>query len=644
MTSVWLRRGRSWLRPAFCALCLLLAACSKESDDGLPQIETGPPIPYTVEFKGPVGDQLAPLLDQASDAKRGEEDPPSDELVLRQRAVKDVENLTRAMQSLGYYDGTVSWKMEKVAPEQPAAGEDTQPPAEASSSAPAAPGGTENPPPSAKPQPRRIVFTLDPGQRYKLEKIDIQAVGDQGQDAPLPSPAELGLKPGVPVDAQQILDAEQRMVTIVKGQGRPFAKAGERQATIDRDAGSLTLTLAVDPGPIANYGEIDLAGIDGIDETFLRNRLSVHENERYRPGLLEESRRDLIDTQLFSTIRIRTPDHLDSTGRFPVTFEATQRPVRSVAAGASYRTDEGPGVSASWEHRNFFGAGERLSVSGLLSSQRYSLGARLRKPDFLSRKQSLILETELLHEDVDAYTSDSFRVGAAVERQLTDQLSVNLGISYRLLSIEQNGDQQTYGLLSFPAGLSWDTTNDLLDPTTGGRLMLNAGPYFDTLGTGDPFVKAQATYSHYLPLTNSRKFVLALRGSVGTITANSINGIPPDERFYAGGGGSVRGIKYELAGPLDNKDSPLGGLSIVELNSELRWRINETFGLVGFVDAGSSFSDPVPFSGGNLQVGAGIGVRYYTPIGPVRLDVAVPVDPRPIDDTYQIYVSIGQAF
>jgi translocation and assembly module TamA len=622
---------RTPLRAATVGLMFLLAACSPESEDALPPaLDTGPGIPYQVQFEGPISDELAPLLDQASDAKRGEENPPADELVLTQRALKDVDNLTRAMQSLGYYDGTVQWRMEEEAqPEAPATPSGTAAPAEA----------------EATPAPRRLVFTLEPGQRYRLAQIRIEATGDAGTDAKLPSPADIGLKSGSPVEAQQILDAEQRVVGMLRAQGRPFAKAGQRQATIDRDAGTMNLVLVMEPGPVADFGTITLTGIDGIDEAFLRSRLTVHENQRFVPGVLEESRRELIDTQLFSTVRVIIPDKLDATGRLPVTFAATQRAPRSIAAGASYRTDEGPGVSLSWEHRNFFGAGERLAVNGLLSAERYALGGQFRKPDFFARQQSLLIDGSIQHEDVEAYTSDSIQIGAAIERTFGDRLTGTIGINYRLSNVEQAGERETYGLVSFPASLIWNTTDDLLDPTEGGRLVLNAGPYLDTLGSGAAFVKAQGTYSHYIPLTDTRSFVLALRGSIGTITANNIDDVPPDIRFYAGGGGSVRGIGYQLASPLDSNDDPIGGLSLVEINSELRWRLTESIGLVAFLDAGSAFSDPTPFSGGDLRLGTGLGVRYYTPIGPVRLDVAVPVDRRPgIDDSFQVYVSIGQAF
>ncbi|WP_191060691.1 autotransporter assembly complex protein TamA [Geminicoccus harenae] len=627
--------GRRFCRSLVLAGLLVLAACAGEDEEGLPGVETGPGIPYTVTFEGPISDELAPLLDQASVAKNEEDRPPPDELVLTQRARRDIDNLTRAMHSLGYYDGTVQWRDELAEPEAAAA------PAPAAGAAPAAQAEADEETPPA----RRLIFTLDPGRRYHLGQLGIEVVGTEPAGADLPTIQELGLEAGEPVDAQRILDAEQRLVRLLRERGHPFATAEERRAELDQSEATLNVTFVVDVGPVARFGEITLTGIEGIDERFLRARLTVHENEPFTPAVLEESRRELIDTGLFATVQVVTPNQLDATGRLPVTFEATQRAQRSIAAGARYRTDEGPGVSLSWEHRNFFGAGERLSLSGLVSAERYVLSGQFRKPDFFSRRQSLLIDGAISHEDVEAYTSDSIQLGAAIERRLTNEMTGTLGVAYRLSNVEQAGERETYGLVSIPAGLDWDTTDNVLDPTRGGRMILNASPYFDTLGSGAAFVKARGTYSHYFSLTRSRRVVLALRGSIGTITADSIDDVPPDERFYAGGGGSVRGIGFQLASPLDADDDPIGGLSIVELNTELRWRFTDTIGMVAFLDAGSAFADPTPLSGGDLRLGAGIGARYYTPIGPVRLDVAVPLDRREgIDDDYQIYVSIGQAF
>jgi translocation and assembly module TamA len=138
--------------------------------------------------------------------------------------------------------------------------------------------------------------------------------------------------------------------------------------------------------------------------------------------------------------------------------------------------------------------------------------------------------------------------------------------------------------------------------------------------------------------------VLAGRTAVGSIVGEPRSDIPANLRVYAGGGGSVRGFGYQLAGELDDDDKPIGGRSLVELGGEVRVRITESIGVVAFVDAGTVYSSATPDFSETLRVGAGPGLRYFSPIGPLRLDVGFPLNPRDSDDTWQLYISIGQAF
>ena len=614
-----MRSLRRFAIPPLVAALLALAACSSEDDDALEPLDTGPGIPYTVRFEGPIDSELQAMLDRASAAQRDIERPPSDEMILTQRARGDIDNLRRAMMSLGYYDGTASWRVR-----------------------PTDPGTTATP---DEPAPQTIVFTLDPGHRYRLGQIAINVTGDAAP-VKVPTTRELGLRSDQPVDAATILAAEQDLLRRVRKQSRPFARLGDRTAVIDRDKGTLDLGLFIEPGPPATFGTVTFTGIDNIEERFLKARLTFKPGDPYDPDVIEESRQALVGTQLFATVETVTPDHLEADGSLPVTFKVVQRAQRTIAAGLSYQTDQGPGVNASWEHRNFLGGGETFTSSLLLSQKRYLVQGRFREPDFLQRNQALILDAQAQREDTDAYKSDSISVGAGIERKLWPNATGTLGVAYKLSNVEQFGNTETYGLISVPGTLDWDTTNSVLDPTRGGRLLLQAAPYFDTLGSGDVFLKMRATYSHYLAITRNDSLVLALRGSVGSITGASLGAVPPDERFYAGGGGSIRGVGFQLAGPLDANGDPIGGLSIVEFNSELRWRFAENIGLATFLDGGSAFADTNPFdSDGDLRFGAGVGLRYYTPIGPIRLDVAVPLNRRKdVDDEFQVYVSIGQAF
>ena len=200
-------------------------------------------------------------------------------------------------------------------------------------------------------------------------------------------------------------------------------------------------------------------------------------------------------------------------------------------------------------------------------------------------------------------------------------------------------------MLSLPLHFDWDSSGNLLDPSRGGRVILQLAPFQDIETTDLNFLKSRITATRYLRLLKAPSLVLAGRASLGVINGTSLLDIPPDERFYAGGGGSIRGYAYQSVGPLDEGDDPIGGRSVLELSAELRFMLTDRIGMVTFLDGGSAFASTFPDSSEDLQWAAGLGFRYFTPIGPLRLDVGFPLDRRTeIDDAFQIYVSIGQAF
>jgi translocation and assembly module TamA len=130
---------------------------------------------------------------------------------------------------------------------------------------------------------------------------------------------------------------------------------------------------------------------------------------------------------------------------------------------------------------------------------------------------------------------------------------------------------------------------------------------------------------------------------VGTIRGASQFQVPADQLFYAGGSGTVRGYSYQTIGPLFPDDTPEGGLSLDAFSLEFRQHINKTFGIVPFVDAGQVSAGATPFTS-RLLFGVGLGARYYTSIGPIRVDFAVPVTRLAGDSAFQVYVGLGEAF
>jgi translocation and assembly module TamA len=613
-------------RLALVGTLLLLAGCAGSGEEGPLDTEEDSVdvITYDVTVQGEMPEPLRRLLLSASGAERLTGRPPAGELILRRRARSDVAELEKALRSEGYYAGSVDFAIE---------GDTTpQPPVNAVASL-------------AAPARAHVIFKVDPGPLYKISHIQIEAQGADGS-LETPTPSELGLDLGDPAAAQRVLDAETRLLGRTLRQARPLAKLGPRRAVIDHETQTMEVTLRVTPGPRADFGAVTFAGDSGIDETFLHRRLPFATGDAFDPGLVDKGRARLVQTNLFSTVRVEIGTELDTQGRIPVTYAVSPRLHRSIGGGLGYQTDTGFEVRAFWENRNLLSAGERLRAEASWGQSAQDLSLTFRKPDIFIPRLALLAEAGVSSVDTDAYESESARTGVGLEYELTEKITGTLGVAYRYATIkEEDEDEETFGLVSFPASLDWDFSNDLLDPSTGGRVRLFGAPYFDTLGNGTRFYKTQLTHTRYLSLLDERLLVLALRGSLGAMDGASRGDIPADERFYSGGGGSVRGIAYQLAGPLDDDDEPLGGRSLAEFSVELRARFTESIGGVAFLDGGNVFDNAFPDFDEPLRLGTGLGLRYITAIGPLRFDVGVPVDRRRgVDDAYQVYISIGQAF
>ncbi|HMR30586.1 MAG TPA: autotransporter assembly complex family protein [Geminicoccaceae bacterium] len=614
------------VRVALAAALLLVGGCAGNGEEGPldTEEEAVDVVTYDVAVQGDMPDALRAFLLSASGTERLTARPPAGELILRRRAEADIDTLQKALRSEGYYAGQVAFRIEGDTAPRPRPDAITA---------------------LAEPARAHVLFDVEPGPLYRISRVDI--VAESPDEAfEVPTPADIGLAVGDPAGAQRVLDAETRLLGQTMRQARPLARLGPRRAVIDNDTKLMEVTFRVTPGPRADVGTITFAGDSGIDETFLHRRLPFSTGDPFDPDQIDKGRNSLVQTNLFSIVRVEVGTGLDADGRIPVTYDVTPRLHRSVGGGVGYQTDTGAEVHAYWENRNLFSAGERLRAEATLGQTDQELDVSFRKPDILVPRLALLANTNASSKHTDAYDSDSLSAGTGLEYGFTERVTGTLGVAYRYADIkEEDGDEETYGLVSFPATIDWDFSDNLLDPSTGGRIKLFGAPYFDTLGTGTRFYKTQLTHSRYLPLLDERRLVLALRGSLGAMDGASRGDIPADERFYSGGGGSVRGIGYQLAGPLDDDDNPLGGRSLAEFSIELRSRFTESIGAVAFLDGGSVFDNAAPDFDDPLRLGTGAGLRYITPIGPLRFDVGVPVDRRRgVDDAYQVYISIGQAF
>ncbi|WP_428683732.1 autotransporter assembly complex protein TamA [Reyranella sp.] len=556
-----------------------------------------------------------------------------DALGVLQGAQAVASRLNTALRSRGYYDATLSATV------------DGRPIADAS-----ALEALESRPDT---EAATVNIAIDTGPRYRIGSIAIRPPGAQ-QSLPGIDRAELGIAPGDPADASAIIAAQNKLLDELRKQGHALAAIKDREVIVDHATREAEITFIAEPGPLAKMGPVRFTGTEKVDTVWLQRRVPFKEGEPYSPAKVEELRGKLTSLGTFNAVRLKPATELGANGELPIEAELTDRLQRSFGFGVSYETQLGFAVEGFWVHRNLFGQAESLRLSGEVNhiGQGYAIldtgfafRAAFRKPDWWLPGQDLRLEAAALREVLDAYTRKAVTFYGGFDRTFSPRWQARLGFAAEVADITRNGITQNYRLLGLQGTLLYNRANSDLDPTRGYRIEFNVQPWVDTGPGGDMFTILRLTGRHYWDIAEPGRTVLATRASFGTEPAISIAGIPPDKLFYAGGGGSVRGFVYQTAGPLDAYGNPLGGASVVEANVELRQRIGKAFGAVAFVDAGSAYPDFLPnFSQLGPRVGAGVGIRYYTDFGPIRADVGVPLNRRPTDPPFGIYVSLGQAF
>ncbi len=584
------------------------------------------PQPYTVAIGKTGNTEIDQIITDISTLISLGEDAPVGPFALVARARGDVERFLTGLHSLGYYQGTVAVRIDGHALDDPNLYELIE-------GAPAHP-------------PVAITVSIALGPQFHFRHIEIQ--GDTTGQAR----AWLALKPNTPALAADALAARERLLDGFRNAGYALAKVDEPVATLAIDSDALDLSYRVTTGPHTVLGEISVKGLDKLNEKFVRRRLLVSSGEQFDPTAIEKARLDLSSTGVFSAVRAKAANKVDAQGRLPITFIVTERKRRATSLGAAYSTDLGGSFSTTWQHRNLAGNAEQLNLSGSVAQLGgnsttgigYSFLAAFIKPDFLSRDQSLHASIGALKQSLIAYDQTAFMGDVSLERKLSRHWRGSLGIGLEQTRITQANVTNDYTLVSLPTAAKYDSTDNLLDPARGSLLSVSFTPMKSLAGSQtNPFVVMQASGSTYFDLDKSGRSIIALRGLVGDIEGADVFSLPPDERFYAGGSATVRGYKYQSIGPQFADGIPQGGTAIMTGTVEFRQRILDNYGAAIFVDAGK-VSTSEPFLAGAWRIGAGVGVRYYTPFGPLRADVALPLNDQPNGGSFEIYIGLGQAF
>jgi translocation and assembly module TamA len=541
------------------------------------------------------------------------------------RAREDEALAIRLMKAIGYYDGTAVSLIETV----------------------------PNPSDATKAGRLRATVTASPGRLYTLSSITVDA---QPVTPPDLVTRNLPLRVGDPIEAARIQGAEANVSLVLPQQGYPFVKVGERDILLDDQSDKATgaYTLPVDTGPRSSFGNLVTTGDPVFDLEHLNVFPRFDGGDLYDTRKTDDLRDALVATGLFSGVAVEPQRtgriNADGTEAVDLLVRQTKGPARSLAGSAGYSTGQGFKAEGSWTHRNLFPPEGALIGTVVAGTQEQGLSGTFRRANAGKRDRTFQLLASANHSNYDAFEAFTGTLSARWsyvstpiwQKKFTYYYGGELiGTNESTYDFAQGRNvRRTYGIAALPGQVEWDTSDSLLNPTRGYRLRLNVSPEGSVSSGFKPYVRTMFEGTFYYPVSTS--LVIAGRARAGSIQGIARDDLAPSRRYYGGGGGSVRGYGYQRLGPFDPNGDPVGGRSLNEFALEARYRFGN-FGIVPFVDAGNSYESSMP-KGSNLKMGAGIGGRFYTNFGPMRIDVATPLNPREGDGKVALYISIGQAF
>jgi len=572
-------------------------------------------IHYSYDVEG-LEDKATALLKQRFESLsvlRAHDHDPANAAQLDRRAREDADLLTTLLKAQGYYDARVDTDV------------------------------------SVKGDCALVTLTATPGQLYHFSTVSLPGLAAaDGKAADLQK--AFGVKPGDPVDSDAIATGEGAVKTTIGREGFPFAKVSPPHVVVDHATDTATLEMPVQPGGAEKFGHIIATTGKVFGAHHIQDIARFKPGDPYDSAKIDDLDRALIQTSLVSSAKI-TPVQAAEPDTVDLDVALEPAPPRTIAGALGYGTGEGASAEIDWTDRNLFPPEGAITLRSILGTQEQLGSIIFRRNNFHARDRILTLQFDASHTQLTAYDARTFSLSGSLERQtnIFFQKTWSWSLGAELTETNEqaasmvNGQPQvqTYFIGALPTSLSYDGSDDLLNPTRGFRLGAHVSPELSLEGTAFGYARIQLDASAYQPIRKG--LVLAERIRLGSILGAPSTAIAPSRRFYAGGGGSVRGYGYQEIGPRDADNNPIGGRSLNEFSIEARVHAFGNFGVVPFLDAGNIYTSALPDATG-LRFGTGLGVRYYSSFGPIRVDVGTPINPQKGDSPIAVYVSLGQAF
>ncbi|RJG56813.1 outer membrane protein assembly factor [Sphingobium terrigena] len=491
-----------------------------------------------------------------------------------------------------------------------------------------------------------VSFGITPGPQYLLESVDLTGLAETG-DKEAQLRAAFPPKIGDPVDADAILAGRDALSAVLAETGFPFARVDEPEVRIDHEERKGDLDIIVTPGGYRSFGAIRLNDEKLFSAHHVQEIARFDPGDPYKASDVEDLRRAIVATGLVSSVSL-TPQEAGDGTHVDLAVDVRPAPLRTIAGQLGYGTGEGYRAEVSWQHRNLFPPEGAVTVRGVVGTQEQTASFTYRRNNFHRRDNILTGLLSVSNIKRDAYDARTITLSGGLERQtnILFQKDWVWRFGAELIASDEadafsGGARRTFLIAAIPLSLTYDGSDDLLNPTKGFRLGGRLSPELSFQDKTFGYAKVQVDGSIYQPA--GEKVVVAARARFGTILGSTVDQIAPSRRFYAGGGASVRGYGYQAIGPrFGVDDDPVGGKSLAEFSLEARVRFGN-FGVVPFVDAGNISTTFLPRFR-DLRIGTGLGLRYYSSFGPIRIDVGTPINPQKGDPRVAVYVSLGQAF
>ncbi|GJL92042.1 autotransporter assembly complex protein TamA [Hyphococcus sp.] len=556
---------------------------------------------YSISIEGAPGD-LGEKLGIISELAKGKRDYPT-AAALRRAARRDVTAFDNAMQAAGYYDAKVEFDLT---------------PADDNNAA-------------------RVIFTITPGAEFHTSAYRIIYQDDaEGRPTTLDE-AESKVKNKA--DGASLREVQEKFLSYLWNNGFPSAQIISRRTIADFDKGEAEAIFVFTSGPKARFGAPHISGVEKTDPGFIARMQTWEDGEEFERGKMTTYAERIRKTGLFSTVDVK-PGLTDENGVTPILVQLEERKQRTIGAGVSFSTTEGPGGRVFFEHRNIFGHGENLRTELRGSEVEQSATVSMTRPMPRIGGEAFAAAA-FQNETTDAFNARTFEISGGLSKKwMNDKLETRGALALETSSVRNDTEEERTYFVSTPLSVIWNSEDDLLDPRRGFRASWTVTPYAGS----DYFTQSDMSARGRVHMGKDDLVTLAARAAVSSTFGSTFADLPLNKRYYAGGGGSVRGFGYQEAGPLDADNNPIGGRSRIEGAFEARLKVIKNLQFAAFIDAGSVSTKSLPDFTDDYFIGYGAGVRYLTPIGPIRADIAFPLEKRPTDNSFQLYIALGQPF